>query len=256
LSCRGRWLPAMPSLEDRPAALPLPLPSDRLLELPCRAACGPPSPCCASVPPEHSRAGCRSSNKLDWAPGVYSPELRAYPAAMTTVDHCPDCPYREFGPAVGTRGDPSSRIVLVGEAPGRQEITAQKPFVGAAGEILWKAVAAAGLKEADLFVVNSIACLPHPVHPRVSAINACRGRLVREIAAYRRGVIVTLGATAYRAVTDQHGVRVMDARLQPPTKMPWGSVVATLHPARVMRRRDEMPLLVEDLNAARQRAGM
>jgi hypothetical protein len=56
---------------------------------------------------------------------------------MPTTEHCPDCPYRQFGPAVGTRGERSSRIVLVGEAPGRQEIEAQKPFVGAAGGLLW-----------------------------------------------------------------------------------------------------------------------
>lgn len=175
---------------------------------------------------------------------------------MPIVDHCPDCPYREFGPAVGTRGERSSRIVLVGEAPGRQEIEAEKPFVGAAGEILWQAVAAAGLKECDLFVVNSIACLPHPVHPHVPAINACRGRLIREIQAHPRDVIVALGGTALRALTEQKGFLVMEARQWPPTKMPWGPVVATLHPARVLRRRDEMPLMVEDLEAVRQRAGM
>ena len=175
---------------------------------------------------------------------------------MPIVDHCPDCPYREFGPAIGTRGEPSSRIVLVGEAPGRQEIEAEKPFVGAAGGVLWEAVAAAGLRESDMFVVNSIACLPHPVHPHVPAIYACRGRLIREIQAHARDVIVALGGTAFRALTEQKGFRVMEARQRPPTKMPWGPVVATLHPARVLRRPDEMPLLVKDLKAARQRAGM
>ena len=108
-----------------------------------------------------------------------------------TIGHCPSCPYRE-GPAIGHRGNPASRIVLVGEAPGAKEIAEGRLFVGPAGDVLWAAVAKAGLHEADVFVVNSLACRPHPVRPRVEAIVACRGRLVRYIAAYPRAVIVAL----------------------------------------------------------------
>jgi DNA polymerase len=96
---------------------------------------------------------------------------------MTNSDHCPGCPYREFGPAIGSGGDPAGRVVIVGEAPGKQEIIQGRPFVGPAGGILRTALREARLPEADLFIVNSLACLPHPVHPRVAAIDACRGRL-------------------------------------------------------------------------------
>ncbi|MGD0019955.1 MAG: uracil-DNA glycosylase [Candidatus Limnocylindrales bacterium] len=170
---------------------------------------------------------------------------------MTGIEHCPGCPYREFGPAIGSRGNPASRVVIVGEAPGKQEIIQGRPFVGAAGGILRTALSEARLSEADLFITNSLACLPHPVHPRVAAINACRGRLLREIQAHHRDVIVALGATAFRALTDQRAVRVLDARKRPPTKTPWGPVVATVHPARVLRRPAEMDFLVADLAAAR-----
>jgi DNA polymerase len=179
---------------------------------------------------------------------------RHYSCRMTGIEHCPGCPYREFGPAVGSRGDPAGRVVIVGEAPGKQEILQGRPFVGPAGRILRTSLSKARLVEADLFITNSIACLPHPVHPRVTAINACRGRLQSELQSYHRDVIVALGATALRALTGQRAVRVLDARKLPPTETPWELVVATVHPARVLRRPAEIEFLVDDLVAARRLA--
>jgi DNA polymerase len=169
---------------------------------------------------------------------------------MPTIKPCPGCPYREFGPAIGPRGDPKSAIVLIGEAPGAKEIKKKKPFVGAAGDVLWGAVAEAGLHEADLFVTNSVACRPHPVRPRVAAIRACQGRLANDLGASPRLVLVALGTTALGAVTGD-SLGVMEARRGPPFLSRWGLVVPTLHPARVLRRPKERPLLVEDLRRAR-----
>jgi DNA polymerase len=172
---------------------------------------------------------------------------------MTSPEHCPGCPYREFGPAIGSRGNPAGRVAVVGEAPGRQEIIQGRPFVGPAGGILRTALSEAMLPDADLFITNSVACLPHPVHPHVTAINTCRGRLPSEIQDHHRDVIVALGATALRVLTGQRAVLVLDARKLPPTETPWGPVVATVHPAIVLRRRAEMGYLVADLAAARRR---
>jgi len=172
-----------------------------------------------------------------------------YAGGMSTIAPCPGCPYA--GLAIGHRGHPASRIVLVGEAPGKKEIEAGRPLVGPAGHVLWEALAEAGLFEADLFITNAVACLPQPVNPWVGAIDACRGRLVRDIEAFPRSVIVTLGATAFRAVTGQRGFRMSEVRGRPVVSN-WGPVVPTFHPARVRRVRRERPLLVEDLVLARR----
>jgi DNA polymerase len=172
---------------------------------------------------------------------------------MPTIDHCTGCPYREFGPAIGTRGDPASRIVIVGEAPGATEITKGEPFRGPAGRVLNEALREADLDEGHVFITNAVACQPHPVRPRVAAIVACRERLLRDMDAHPRGVIVALGLTAVRAVTGQRGFRMMDAHGEELTSI-WGPVVPTLHPARVLRRPKERDLLVEDLRHARQLA--
>ena len=176
---------------------------------------------------------------------------RRYAGAMPTIGHCPGCPYREFGPAMDPRGHPANPIVLVGEAPGAKEIAEGRPFVGPAGDVLWAAVADAGLSEAHLFITNAVACQPRPVHLWVRAIDACRGRVVRDIEAFPRAVVVTLGATAFRAVTGQRGFRMSDVRGRS-VESNWGPVVPTLHPARVRRVRRERRYLVEDLALARR----
>jgi DNA polymerase len=179
---------------------------------------------------------------------------------MKTLDNCPDCPYRKYGPAIGSRGDAASPIVLVGEAPGEKEIEKGLPFVGPAGtRVLWPALREVGLSEADVFVTNSVACLPNPVKPRVAAIKACHERLGQDIGAHHRDVIVALGATAIRAVTGLRGFSTTKA--EPGTEFPseWGSVVPTFHPAYVLRRGlngPEMRRLVADLEHARRLAGL
>jgi uracil-DNA glycosylase len=172
---------------------------------------------------------------------------------MAPAQHCSGCPYRDLGPAIGPRGNPASRIVIVGEAPGAKEIIAGRPFEGRAGDVLWEALDAAQLRERDLFITNSVACQPHPTKPTVKAIDACRGRLVHEIEAYPRAVIVALGGTAVRALTGQRGFRVLRDRSQVLTTR-WGPVVPTFHPARVLRDPAERPLLVKDLKRARRLA--
>lgn len=189
-------------------------------------------------------------------------QRRRYADDVGFIDCCPGCPYQ--GNAVGSRGNHASGIVLVGEAPGAKEVKDGLPFVGRAGaEVLWPAVEEAGLKEADLLVVNSVACRPfNAATPRVRkpspiAIDACHGRFVREIGAHPRVAIVALGATAVRAVTGRRGYPVTSSALGRELPSAWGPVVPTLHPAYVLRRGRGGPehrRLVEDLKHARRLA--
>ena len=169
---------------------------------------------------------------------------------MPTIDDCLGCPYR-YGAAIGPRGNPASRIVLVGEAPGTTEIVEGEPFRGRAGDVLWRAVDEARLLEGDLFITNSVACRPPHGRPSVRAIVACHGRLVRDIEAHPRDVIVALGRTAVRAVTGRRDFLMLKEHGEL-LSSPWAPVVPTLHPARVLRRATEYPMLVEDLKHARR----
>lgn len=177
---------------------------------------------------------------------------------MTFISRCIGCPYGE-GNAIGHRGDPASRIAMVGEAPGATEIEEGIPFVGPAGmKVLWPAIREVGLSETDVFITNAVACLPVPVRPRVAAIKACHARLAQDLGVHDRDVIVALGATAIRAVAELRGFATTKA--QPGTELAsdWGTVVPTFHPAFILRRGlqgPEMRRLVADLDYARRKAG-
>ena len=166
------------------------------------------------------------------------------------IDRCIGCPYPGSDRAVGTWGDPASPVLLVGEAPGAREVIDGRPFAGPAGDELRAALAAVSRSEADVFLVNAVACKPYPkVKPNVAAIGACQGRLIYEIERAPRVVIVTLGATAFGALTGRRGFRMLDVRGQP-VETDWGTVIPTLHPARVLRIRTERNFLVGDLRRA------
>lgn len=162
------------------------------------------------------------------------------------IENCEHCPYRAVGPAVGSRGDAQSPLVLVGEAPGKDEIRLGRPFVGRAGQLLSTALHDAGIDEASVFIANSIACRPVPIHPRRSAVAACHGRLVGELTLAPRSAILALGVTALASLTGRHDLRILQERGRV-FESEMGPIVATLHPARVLRRPNERPDLVADL---------
>lgn len=168
--------------------------------------------------------------------------------APGSIQRCEGCPY-ERAIAVGTRGDQQSPTVLVGEAPGRREVEVGRPFVGPAGQLLDEIANEVGLRLDDVFIVNSVACLPVPTTPRKSAILACRPRLLAELSRAPRLVIVTLGATATRSVLNDFGYRVVAGRGRPRVS-PWGDVMPTVHPAFVRRRPSARGLLLRDLEWA------
>jgi uracil-DNA glycosylase len=136
--------------------------------------------------------------------------------------------------------------VLVGEQPGDAEDLAGRPFVGPAGRVLDDGLAEAGIPRKDVYVTNAVkhfkwkARGKRRIHQRPNAaeVAACKPWLEGELAAVRPAVLVLLGATAAQAVlgrsfrvTKQRGVALEETGLAP-------FVVATIHPAAVLRERD------------------
>lgn len=95
--------------------------------------------------------------------------------------------------------------MIVGEAPGRQEDAAGRPFVGAAGRVLDELLADAGLRRSDVYITNVIKS--HPTEtpggsnraPRPEEVAACRPWLEEQLRIVSPRVIVTLGAHALAA---------------------------------------------------------
>lgn len=104
-------------------------------------------------------------------------------------------------------GDPAARVMVVGEAPGREEDMAGLPFVGRSGQLLDRMLAAIGLDrrasapEASFYVTNLLPWRP-PANrePSSDEVAMMRPFLMRHIALKAPAVLVLLGAPAARAV--------------------------------------------------------
>ena len=117
------------------------------------------------------------------------------------IKKCKKCPlWRTRTNAVPGEGSTRARIMLVGEAPGREEDRQGRPFVGAAGKILDKLLGAIKLKRKEIFISNILHCRPpHNRNPRAIEIKACTPYLNQQIQIIKPKIICTLGnfATSY-----------------------------------------------------------
>jgi len=94
-------------------------------------------------------------------------------------------------------GNPKAEIVFVGEAPGGDEDIQGRPFVGRAGQLLTRIIAAMGLKRDDVYICNILKCRPPGNrNPKPEEIAACEPFLIRQLEAINPRVICALGTFA------------------------------------------------------------
>jgi len=138
--------------------------------------------------------------------------------------------------AVPGDGPFDSDLVMVGEAPGKEEDASGRPFVGAAGKVLDKALDAGRMPRGSVFITNIVKCRPPGNRaPRADEIEACRPYLLTQIGAIRPKAVVTLGSTALRGVLGST-LELKDARRKR-LALDGVSVVSTYHPAAVLYNR-------------------
>jgi uracil-DNA glycosylase len=168
--------------------------------------------------------------------------------------------------ATGTvfgEGPVPAEAMLVGEQPGHEEDLAGRPFVGPAGQLLDRALQAAGLDRTRVYATNVVKHFNWEprgkwrIHKKPTAwhIQACRPWLTSELAAVQPRVVVCLGATAAQTLLGR-GVRVTRSRGELIPSPLARYVIATLHPSAVLRAPDDvtrqaaMARLVSDLTKA------
>ncbi|MEZ5827219.1 MAG: uracil-DNA glycosylase [Hyphomicrobiales bacterium] len=136
------------------------------------------------------------------------------------------------------RGNDQARIMMIGEAPGRDEDIQGKPFVGRAGKLLDRMLEAIGLSEDHVYITNTIYWRPPGNRtPTAQEIEACAPFLARQIELLSPQVMVLLGGAAAKSIL---GVTEGIMRLRGKWKI-YNSVdggiptLATLHPAYLLR---------------------
>ncbi len=116
-----------------------------------------------------------------------------------------DAPHKafvtSFNNIVFGEGDPGARLMFIGEAPGADEDRTGRPFVGRAGQLLDKMIAAMGLKREQVYIANVLKTRPPDnATPTSEECQACAPYLFEQVAIIRPEVIVTLGLPASRTV--------------------------------------------------------
>jgi uracil-DNA glycosylase family 4 len=157
--------------------------------------------------------------------------------------------------AVPGEGAAPARLMLIGEGPGQQEDEAGRPFVGAAGQLLDRMLAAIRLDRSDVYIANVVKCRPPGNRtPTDDEALACAPYLARQIALVDPEVIVTLGATAARALLGTD-VRITRIRGHWQT-LGERAVMPTYHPAFLLRDPRQKAVVWDDLRAVAARLGI
>ncbi len=100
-------------------------------------------------------------------------------------------------------GDPEARIMFIGEAPGADEDRQGEPFVGRAGQLLNRIIAACGMKREDVYICNVLKCRPpNNRNPLPEEAANCREYLDAQIELVDPEYIVCWGAVAAQNLLD------------------------------------------------------
>ena len=110
-------------------------------------------------------------------------------------------------------GNPDARLMFVGEAPGREEDSQARPFVGDAGMLLTRLIEKMGFKRGDVYIANIIKCRP-PMNrnPEKDEIESCRGFVEKQIEIIKPEVLISLGRISSQALIGNTGLKMTSIR--------------------------------------------
>lgn len=238
------WDQAAPQALATPAPAARPVRSDiPHAEAPQQAPTSPPATARASVIPVHpvpsvARAADPATAGLD---------REALEAAIRACQRCDLGHGRRH--AVPGMGDPAPDWLIVGEAPGEEEDRQGLPFVGRAGQLLDRMLAAMQLsREQKVYIANVIKCRPpHNRNPSPVEVDQCSPYLLRQVELLRPRIVLAMGRFAAQTVLGQGGCLPPETLQQMPLGKLRGQVytaqlgglklpvVVTYHPAYLLR---------------------
>jgi len=203
-------------------------------------------PRAAPAPPEPARGDAPQVASLFAEPGVVgATTLEALRDAIGDCQRCKLAPHRTnlvFGV-----GNPTARLMFVGEGPGADEDARGEPFVGRAGQLLTEIITKGmRLRRDDVYIANVIKCRPPGNrNPEPDEVDACEPFLLRQVDLIKPEVIVALGKFAAQTLLrtkapitqlrgrwfDYRGIRLMP----------------TFHPAYLLRNPAEKRVVWQDI---------
>ncbi|MCL4839274.1 MAG: uracil-DNA glycosylase [Thermoanaerobaculia bacterium] len=212
----------------------------------------PPAEASTPAPSEDSPAPVpvRSGPAAVIRDGVRAAELARLAERAAGCTACPLAAGRQL--VVFGSGPVDAGLMVVGEGPGAEEDRRGLPFVGRAGELLTRILAAIGLSREEVYIANIVKCRPPGNRePEPSEVAACIGYLERQIELVRPALLVALGKTAAQTLLGASGSMAQ-------LRGPWYDfrgvpLKVTYHPAALLRNPALKRPTWEDMQEVRDR---
>jgi DNA polymerase len=212
-------------------------------------------------PPVRARTSAHSAHAsaaglpTQTAPPEATPAIRLAQLAATVRD-CRQCGlHRSRTQVVFGTGDPAAALVFVGEAPGHDEDIRGEPFVGPAGQLLTRIIAAIGLTREHVYLLNVIKCRPpQNRNPQPDEIAACRPILQAQLACLQPRVLCALGTFAAQTLLQtEERISRLRGRFH---RLGDLQVMPTYHPAFLLRNPQHKRAVWEDMQLVQRALGL
>jgi DNA polymerase len=180
-----------------------------------------------------------SNERIEVAGATKAEQLAHLNERAQACQKCPHLVARRHTVVFGV-GDPEAKLMFVGEGPGEDEDLKGEPFVGRAGQLLTKMIAAMGLTREQVYIGNIVKCrpdmppgVPGNRKPTREEMDTCVPYLRAQIDIIKPRALVALGATAIEGLTGATGAmgslrgKFIDYRGIP--------VMPTYHPSYLLR---------------------
>jgi DNA polymerase len=219
------------------------------------AAVDRPSVVARPDPPPQQRAPAPSALASPPAPSAVPERARERLAVVQSeVKACTRCGlHAQRRQTVFSRGTGSSGLMFIGEGPGEEEDIQGLPFVGPAGQLLDRMIAAMKIDRDAVYVCNIVKCRPPKNRkPELDEMQRCMPFLDEQINVLEPKVIVALGATAVQGLL---GTSEGITRLRGQWKLYRGRipVMPTFHPAFLLRQPGSKREVWQDLQDVMRR---
>ncbi|HEX3034513.1 MAG TPA: uracil-DNA glycosylase [Thermodesulfobacteriota bacterium] len=161
---------------------------------------------------------------------------------------CVKCPlHKSRTIAVPGDGEFTAEVMIIGEAPGREEDKSGHPFVGQAGRFLDSVLEGSGISRSDLFITNIVKCRPpNNRKPKVGEINTCTGNyLFEQIELVNPKLIMLLGGVAAKKLLNVKTINEARGRV---IEHEGRKFIVGYHPAAKFYREDIAEKVKEDFD--------
>lgn len=173
---------------------------------------------------------------IDLVDSITVVDLVTLEAQAQNCTACPLCTTRKK--VVFGEGNPTPTVFILGEGPGADEDASGRPFVGKAGQLLDKILAAAGMPRESVYIGNMVKCRPPGNRdPELSEMAACSQWLTPQLERLRPHIILTLGNIPSK---NWLGLKLGITRTRGTwhrKTMPWGEILCMpiFHPSYLLR---------------------